>query len=257
MDARTIFSIAWQTFTEARRNRVFYSLFFFALVVVANSLLFTEVTIVAVDRMLKDTGIAAINVYALMLTVFIGVGIINREVDRRSIYAVVTKPIRRHSYILGKYLGLLAIGVTTTLIMFACLLVVMKVYKCPIHPSIFAGLLGIFAEMAVLGAFAVLCSSFTASLVSAFLCVAVFISGHISSELLFFSNKFEHEWARAAGRAIFYIVPNLERFNFKTQVTYDLPVSGGELLSMGTYGLAYVASFLIAASLVFSRRDFR
>ena len=96
-----ILTIAAQTFTEARRNRVFYSLFLFALVVVLSSVIFTEVTTTTMDRVLKDTGLAAINVFALALTIFAGVGIINREIDRRSIYTVLAKPVSRFRYILG------------------------------------------------------------------------------------------------------------------------------------------------------------
>src|SRR5688572_30206335 len=106
-----ILTIARQTLTEARRNKVFYSIFLFALIVILNSTLFTEVTITTMDRVLKDTGMAAINIFALALTVFTGVGVINREIDRKSLFAVIAKPIGRYEFIVGKYLGLLAIMV--------------------------------------------------------------------------------------------------------------------------------------------------
>lgn len=252
-----ILSIAGQTFTEARRNKVFYAIFLFGMVVVAQSVLFTEVTMTTVDRVLKDTGMAAINVFAVALTVFAGVGVINREVDRRSLYAILTKPIPRFAFIIGKYLGLLAISVATSGAMFLALLFVLKGYKTPIHSSLFAGFAGIVAEVAVLGAFAVLCSSFTSSFVSAFLSAAAYFCGHLSSELYFYSNKSSSELYKTLGHALYYAVPNLERFNFKVNVTYDLAVSASTLGSMSAYALLYVASFLIGAVVVFSNRDFR
>ena len=176
-----IFAIAGQTLTEARRNRVFYSVFLFGMVVVLNSVIFTEVTSTTMDRVLKDTGLAAINVFALALTVFSGLGIVNLEIDRKSIYTVLAKPISRFGYILGKFLGLLAIILATSTLMFVGLLVVLKGYKTPIHPGLFLGFFGIVLEVMVLGAIAVLCSSFTTSFVSAFICVAVYISGHLST----------------------------------------------------------------------------
>ncbi len=252
-----IFAIAQQTFTEARRNRVFYSIFLFALLVVLSSYLFTEVTITTMDRVLKDTGMAAINVFAIALVVFTGVGVINREIDRKSIFPVIAKPISRYEYIVGKYVGLLAIIVATCGAMFLCLLLVMLAYKTPIHASAFTGIYGIFLEVAVLGALAVLCSSFTSSFASAFISVAIFVSGHLSGELQWFANKSDSAVARGIGNAIYYLVPNLERFNFKYNVTYDLPVGAGQLLNVGLYALCYVAAFLVASVIIFSRRDFR
>jgi ABC-type transport system involved in multi-copper enzyme maturation permease subunit len=251
-----VLSIAAQTFTEARRNKIFYSIFAFALVVVLDSVIFTEVTITTVDRMLKDTGIAAINIFAIVLTIFTGVGVINREVDRRSLYAILAKPIPRWTFIVGKYLGLLAITLATSGIMCVGLLFTMRGFKTP-NGAMFAGFLGILAEVAVLGAFAVLCSSFTNSVVSAFLCIAVYISGHLSNELYFYSNKASSEFYKTLGHVLYYLVPNLEKFNFKLNVTYDLPVGGLVLVSMATYALAYVAAFLVASVVVFSNRDFR
>ncbi|MFN7131612.1 MAG: ABC transporter permease [Myxococcales bacterium] len=257
MSIRPALVIAAQTFTEARRNRIFYSLFLFALVVILNSVIFTEVTIVTMDRMLKDTGIAAINVFALALTVFVGVGVINREVDRRSIYTVVTKPIGRHHFIVGKYLGLLAIIITTSGAMLVGLLITMVGYKIPITAPVFIGWAGILLEACVLGAFAVLCSSFTNSIVSAFMTVAIFVSGHLSGELLLAARKTQDATAEAIGSAIYYLVPNLDRFNFKYYVTYDLLVPGQKVMSSALYAGAYVAAFLLASVAVFSRRDFR
>src|SRR5262249_1180339 len=215
-----VLTIAGQTFTEARRNRVFYSLFLFALVVVLSSIIFTEITSVTVDRMLKDTGLAAINVFALALTIFAGVGIINREIDRRSIYTVLAKPITRLRSLLAHYLGLVSITLATSSLMFVGLLVVMKVYKTPIHAGIFLGFLGVLLEVLVMGAVAVLCSTFTTSFISAFICAAVYLSGHLSTEFLRVVRK-SHGVRRFIGEALYYPVPHPPRFKFKYHPTYD------------------------------------
>jgi len=207
---------------------------------------------------LKDTGMAAINIFAIALTVFTGVGVINREIDRRSVYSVITKPIARFEFILGKYVGLILVTLATCGIMFLGLLLALKLYRTPIHPSVFAGFAGILLEVSVLGAFAVLCSSFTSSFVSAFLCVAVFVSGHLSAELLAsVAKRSTSAFMKVLGPAIYYTVPNFERFNFKYQVTYDVDVSMSTLGSVTAYALAYVAAFLVASAVVFSNRDFR
>jgi len=223
-----VLTIAGQTFTEARRNRVFYSLFLFALVVVLSSIIFTEVTTTTMDRVLKDTGLAAINIFALALTIFAGVGIINREIDRRSIYTVLAKPVSRFSYILGKWLGLVSIILATSTLMFVGLLVVMKIYKTDIHAGIF----------------------------SAFICAAVYFSGHLSTEFLRVVRKSQGP-RRVIGEAVYYLVPNLERFNFKYHATYDVTVASTTLLAVVLFGLAYAGAALLGAVIVFQRRDFR
>jgi ABC-type transport system involved in multi-copper enzyme maturation permease subunit len=254
--AMNVLTIAGQTFTEARRNRVFYSLFLFALVVVVSSIIFTEVTATTMDRVLKDTGLAAINVFALALTIFAGVGIINREIDRRSIYTVLAKPVSRFSYILGKYLGLVSIILATSSLMFVGLLVVMKMYRTDIHTGIFLGFMGVLLEVMVLGAVAVLCSTFTTSFISAFICAAVYFSGHLSTEFLRVVRKTTGV-RRAVGEAIYYLVPNLDRFNFKYHATYDLSIASTTLIAVVLFGLAYSGAALLAAVIVFQRRDFR
>lgn len=257
MSPRHLLTIAGQTLTEARRNKIFYSLFLFALVVVLNATLFTEVTITTVDRMLKDTGIAAINMFALALTIFTGIGIINREIDRRSIYSILAKPVTRAEFIVGKYLGLVAIMVTTCGAMFVCLLLAMKGFRTDITPSIFLGLLGIFLEVAVLSAFALLCSTFTNSFASGFMTAAVFIAGHLSAEMHYYARKNDTLVWKMVGNGLYYGLPNLERFNFKYHVTYDLMVPTETLALTLGYAFAYTAAFLTLAVVVFSRRDFR
>lgn len=258
MIARRIIAIAGQTLTEARRNRVFYSIFLFALIVILNSYIFTEVTITTMDRVLKDTGIAAISIFALALTVFTGVGVINREVDRRNLYVVLSKPLARYEFIVGKFLGLLAIMLSTCGVMLVCLLLVLIGYKTPIHSSTFVAFYGIFLEVSILGAFAVLCSSFTSSFISAFMCVALFVSGHLSGEMRFAANKVTATaWFKVIGNGLYYLLPNLERFNFKYQLTYDVLVPGPTLVAISGYAFCYVAAFLTASVVIFSQRDFR
>ena len=251
-----VLTVAAQTFTEARRNRVFYSLFLFALVVVLNSVIFTEVTMATMDRVLKDTGLAAINVFALALTVFAGVGVINREIDRRSIYTVLAKPLSRFSYILGKYLGLVAVIFATSVAMFVGLLLAMKGYKTDIHTGIFLGFAGILLEVLVLGAVAVLCSTFTTSFISAFICAAVWISGHLSTEFVRVVRKSAGA-KRLVGEAVYYLVPNLERFNFKYHATYDQVVPMATFAAVVVFALAYASAALLGAVMIFQRRDFR
>ena len=169
---------------------------------------------------------------------------------------MLAKPVSRFGYILGKWLGLVSIILATSTMMFVGLLLVMKLYKTDIHAGIFLGFLGVLLEVMVLGAVAVLCSTFTTSFISAFICAAVYFSGHLSTEFLRVVRK-SHGARRMIGEAIYYLVPNLERFNFKYHATYDVTVASTTLLAVVLFGLAYAGAALLGAVIVFQRRDFR
>ncbi len=251
-----VLTIAGQTFTEARRNRVFYSLFLFALVVVLSSIIFTEVTATTMDRVLKDTGLAAINVFALALTIFAGVGVINREIDRRSIYTVLAKPVSRFGYILGKYLGP---GVDHPRHLVADVRGpaggdedVQDRHPHRHLPRVPGGAAG--GDGAGRGGGPLL-----------HLHHLVHLGLHLRRGVLLRAplhrvpprGSQAHGARRAVGEAIYYLVPNLDRFNFKYHATYDLTIASTTLVAVVLFGVAYSGAALLAAVIVFQRRDFR
>ena len=255
-----VLAIAGNTMREARRHRIFYSILFFALLIILNSFLFTELTIATYDRILRDVGTSAIDFFGVLLAIFLGVGMVSREVDRRTVYTVVTKPIRRAHFILGKFVGLTGVLVVTLALMFACFVAVVVLtpgFDAPNYATLGWFLVLRVVELSILVAFAILMSTFTTSALAAFFTIGIYLIGHLSSDLYFFGSRSESAMVKWISSALYYVLPNLGRFNVSQHIAYNTPVAASFAGASILYGFLYVAVFLIAAVVVFERRDFK
>lgn len=253
-------AIASNTIREARRHRIFYSILFFALAIILNSFLFSHLTVATYDRILRDIGTAAIDLFGVLLAIFLGVGMVSREVDRRTVYTVVTKPIRRADFILGKFLGLTCVLALTLGLMFLCFLGVaaaMSTFAAPNYGTLVWYLVLRLVELTVLVAFAILMSTFSSSAIAAFATVGLYLIGHFTDDLYFFGSRAESALARAIARGIYWVLPNLSRFSVSEQIAYNTPVGAAWAGTSIMYGFLYVAAFLVVAVVVFERRDFK
>ncbi|RMG15615.1 MAG: ABC transporter permease [Deltaproteobacteria bacterium] len=254
-----VLAIAGNTVKEATRNKVFYSIFFFALLIILNSFVFTELTIAVFDRILRDVATGAIDFFGALMAIFLGIGLVSREVDRKTIYTVITKPIRRSEFILGKFAGLGTVLVATLGAMYLSFLVVVFVFSVdppPLSPLVWYFVLTL-VELGVVVAFAIFVSTFSSSMLSAFFTVGMYVIGHLSGDLYFFGQRSESAAARWLSTALYYVLPNLSRFSVAEEVTYGRPVDGTGAALAILYGLLWMAAFLAAAILVFDRRDFK
>lgn len=252
-------TIAGTTFREARRNKVFYAIFFFAVAFILSSFIFTNLTISAYDRVLRDIGTASIDFFGALLAIFLGIGLVSREVDRRTVYTVVTKPIPRWEFIVGKFLGLAGVLLVALGVMFVSFLVVMYTFgtsRPVLEPLLWYFVLAI-TQLSVVVAFAILMSTFTGSALAAFATVGLYLIGHFSPNLYYFGQKSHAAAVRLLTAAIYYVVPNLDRFSLAHQITYDQHVKVGAALLTLLYGVLYTAAFLVAAAVAFERRDFK
>ena len=252
-------AIASTTFREARRNKVFYSIFFFAVVIILGSFIFTNLTISAFDRVLRDVGTGVIDFFGALLAIFLGIGLVSREVDKKTVYTVVTKPIRRWEFILGKFLGLAGVLLVSLGVMFLSFLVVLYTFSTTrptLEPLLLYFLLAL-TQLSVVVAFAILMSTFTGSALAAFATVGLYLIGHFSPDLYYFGLKTKSVAVKWLVSAIYYVVPNLDRFSLAHQITYDQHVKVYAAALTILYGLLYVAAFLLAAVVAFERRDFK
>jgi ABC-type transport system involved in multi-copper enzyme maturation permease subunit len=254
-----ILAIAANTIREARRHKVFYSILFFALAIILCSFLFGGLTIHFIDRILRNVGAGAIGLFGVLLAIFLGVGMVSREVDRKTVYTVVTKPIHRSQFILGKFVGLMGILGISLGVMVLCLLGVLAVFS--LEPVPVGTLLWHFVltqvMLGILVSFAILLSTFTSSALAAFSTVGIYVVGVLSSDLHFFGQRSESGLVQALARGLYYGLPNLQRFNVTHQVTYLLDVDPATASLSILYGLAYCVAFLGLAMAVFGRRDFK
>jgi len=262
--------VAVSVFRESVRDRVLYSLVGFAALLMGASYLIGQLTAGQDVKIIKDLGLAAIATFGLLMAVFIGIGLVWKEVERRSIYSLLSKPIRRHQFILGKYAGLaLTLLVNVTLMTAAFYLVlaymntqfpenVRAIWPAPAtDPGMLRAVALTFVELLLVTALALFFSTFSSPFLSAALTVGLWVIGHFNADLRNFEAVVESRTAASLARGLYYVLPNFAAFDIKTQVVYALPVPLSYLVTTTAYGAAYIALLLTGAIVIFGRRDFK
>ena len=267
---RVIGLVAYHVFKESVRDKVLYNLVLFAVLLISASFLIGQLTAGQDIKIIKDLGLAASSVFGLFIAIFIGVGLVWKEVDRRSVYALLVKPIRRHAFIAGKFLGL-ALTLAVNLAVMAVALYGVLAYMAWAQPALAAAstdapvldvnLLKAFAliyvHLLLVTAIALFFSTFSSPMLSAALTFGLYVVGHFNADLAHFDTVVTSKGAALVARALYYALPNLAPFDIKAAVVHGQPVAAGYVWLTAGYGLCYAAALLAAAMFVFSRRDFK
>jgi len=267
---RPIALMAVNVFRESVRDKVLYNLVFFAVLLIAATYLIGQLTAGQDIKIIKDLGLAATSVFGLFIAVFIGIGLVSKEVERRSIYALLAKPIERHQIVLGKYLGLVGTLAVNLSIMAAALYLVLAYMRSvasagtlavleagALDPAMLKAIVLIFAELSMITAIALFFSTFSTPILSATLTFGLFVAGHFSGDLRNFDQVVDSPTAARLARGLYWVLPNLAPFDVKSQVVHGQHVSAGYMALTLAYGAAYTAALLLAAMVIFSRRDFK
>ncbi|OQW59726.1 MAG: hypothetical protein BVN28_10390 [Nitrospira sp. ST-bin4] len=251
-----VLSIALNTFRENLRDKLLYNLLIFALLMIGSSLLLMRLTLGEFHRLLLDIGLGSVNIFSVLIAIFVGIGLVSKEIDKKTIYTIVSKPVARFEFLLGKFFGLTITLLVNMLIMTAGLLAVLIAQSVPIEAVLFQAIGLILLECMVVTAVALLCSTFTSATLSAIFTLAIYVIGHLTADLKTFGQKMDG-LGRSVLEGMYYLLPNLERFNLKGNVTHHIDVPLNELVLIVAYGMAYTAFLLLLASVIFQRRDFR
>jgi len=256
-EMRGVFTIANLTFREAIREKIFYNLVVFALLFIAVGAEASYFVIGDWERIVKDISLSSIEIFGVLIATFLGVGLIAREVEKRTVYTVLSKPISRASYVLGRYIGLLMILAVNSLLMLCALLAALWFARSPVELATIEAFVLIFFQFMLIAGFAVLFSSFTTQTLGAIICLTLYIIGHLSADLKYFmSEKFSIS-LRALSKSVYYALPNLELLNLKPQATYGITSEWSYILYASLYGLLYTSALLTITILIFNKRDLK
>ncbi|HEU4683100.1 MAG TPA: ABC transporter permease [Nitrospira sp.] len=248
--------IAINTFRENLRDKILYNLLFFALALISASLLLAHMTFVEQHRIITDMGLAAINAIGVLIGIFVGIGLVSREIERRTIYTIMARPLKRWEFILGKYAGLALTLSINILIMLVVYLATLVVSGATLYLSLFQAVGLIFVEVLLVTAIAMFFSTFTSSTLSAIMTIGCYVIGHLTSDLRGVAVKTQNEAVKGLMNALYYLCPNLDLLNIKGQAASGVGVSiSYEMLAAG-YGLLYAAALIVGACVIFERRDF-
>jgi ABC-2 type transport system permease protein len=250
-------AIARNTFREARRDRAQWVFLLYAAIVVGGGTALTPLAMGEGYRVTRDLGLAAMSLVGMMLIVMVGSGMVQKEIDRATILTVLAKPLRRGEFLIGKYLGLLAMVALVFVCMTALLALVLLGHEGRVDPAVLWAALFTFGEFIVLTAVVVVFSTFVSPILSGVFTVAVFIMGHFSGDLLRFASTVEGTFLAWIARAAYMVLPHMEVFNLRGEAAGGILPAPDVVLASGAYGLLYAVSVVLIGAAIFSVREFR
>jgi ABC-type transport system involved in multi-copper enzyme maturation permease subunit len=252
--------VALNTFREAVRDRVLYSLVFFGLLMMAAAVLVGQISIGIEDTVIVTLGLSAISMIGLLIAIFIGVALVSKEMDKCTLYALLAKPVRRWEFLLGKFGGLVLTLAVNTGAMALGLLVVMLYVRHSLQRSDVVVLVAVYfilLKLALVVALALLFSCFTTPLLAILFTVGLYIVGLYVQELRDLPFEVMSPAMSSFTKWLSYLLPNFENFNVMAMAAHGRAVPGALILQNTLYAAVYCVIVLTAAAAVFSRRNLK
>lgn len=250
-----ILAVAHNTFRETVRDKVLYVLLFFAAITVLGSKILGWISIGQDIKIVKDISLAAISVFGALIAIFVGASLVYKEIDKRTIYTIISRPMHRYEFVLGKYLGLAFLLALVTIVMTAVASGYIFVLGGRLDGVFFMAVLLIFCELLLVTALAVLMSSVTSPILGAIIVFSLYVAGHATGILVDLPAHFDDTWAEKVLHLLYYIIPNLSNFNIRPEAANGVPVAASYVAWAVGYGAVYTAMLLGIAALAFEDKD--
>lgn len=258
--SQRVAAIARNTFREAVRDRVLYNLVIFALLLIAGAIFLGELSAGQEAKIIVDLGLSSILLFGVFIAIFVGVGLVYKEIERRTLYAILSKPIGRGEFVLGKYLGLcltLLVNVAIMGVGLSLALMYVKHGWDPLVARIWPAVLLTYVELMILTGVAMLFSSFSSPALSALLTFFVFVIGHFTDDLKTLAQTMRSAPTRWIFTALYNLLPNLANYNAITAAAHGVSPAPRYLLMTTLYGFIYAGVLLAATTLIFRRRNLK
>ncbi|MBW4612202.1 MAG: ABC transporter permease [Desmonostoc vinosum HA7617-LM4] len=259
MTNHRIFVLAKNVFQEVVRDRILYIIGFYALILAAAFRILPEFAASTQDKMFLDFGMAAMSAIGLIVTIFIGTGLINKEIEKRTILLLIAKPVSHSEIIIGKYLGLSTVLAILLASMTAIYLGLLQFGHISHQTtSIIVAAMFIFLQLSLITAVAIMLGVFTASLLATTLTFAVYLMGNITQDLLEFGRLSRNSSVEWLTQGLYLILPDLSRLDLKNEAVYGVQAlpDAIALMSSAGYSLIYSTMLLAIAIFIFSKREF-
>lgn len=253
--AAAIGAIALNTFREAIRDRILYLMLAFALILIVAARFLSMLTIGSEVKIVKDLGLSAISVFGVLTAMFVGVSLVFKEIEKRTIYTLLAQPVRRWQFVVGKYAGLALVLAMNVAAMSLTLFALVATYgesPLPLVPAVVL----ILVELLLVTAFAILFSSYTNPILAAIGTAAVYVTGHVIWSFELLAARVPEGIARSLCEALYWILPNLDRLDVKTLAVHGVAIEAGYVGAAILYGAGYALVVLVLACVVFERREF-
>ena len=252
----SIFVIAHNTFKEIIKDRILYGVVLFAILLISLSVALGQLSFAEQRRISIDFGLAGIHISIVIIALFVGSSLVWKEIDKQTIFTILTRPISRFEFLMGKYLGLMAIVITLVVALSIVLFLIGLGLQWSWDMSFIYALYGIVLEALILVSLSILFGCLSKPVLSVSCALGFFFVGHWVSEVDYFASRSESSILQYIGETLTFVLPNLERFNWKSMVTYR-DIIGIDVIGSATlYALGWVIVLLAISSFIFKKKDF-
>jgi len=249
-------AVALNTFKEAIRDRVLYLLLFFSAACIILARLLSILTVGDRVKIIKDVGLASISLFGALMAILMGTVLVFKEIDKKTIHTLLSKPIHRFQFLLGKFFGLVLTLLIMLSLMSAIFLALLFFHTFQIEWRMLLPIFFIFLELCLITSVALLFSCFSTPILSSLFSLSFYIIGHFSWGLETLVKKIPSAFPRSLFQILYTFLPDLENFNFKTEIVHNLPIPPAVCLYSLFYGIFYTVFVLVLAMLIFRKRDF-
>lgn len=250
-------AIAYNTFKEAARNKMFYLLVAFGVVFALSSRVISLLTLGDDVKVLKDAGLAAISFFSVLIAVFTGINLVYKEIEKKTIYNILSKPISRTNFIIGKFFGLAFTLLVALSAMALIFFLFLYISVGEMDPRILLYFFMLYIELLIITAISLLFSSFSTPILSSIFTISLYLIGQVLWTFNLFKAHLQTPVDKFVAYLIYYILPNLDKFNLKHAVVMKTQLEAGYVLNAVLYGVVYIAAVLILATLIFNKREFK
>lgn len=250
-----ILTVAQNTFREAVRDKVLYVLLFFAAAAIFGSKALGWISIGQDIKIVKDISLAATSIFGVLVAIFVGASLIYKEIDKRTLYTILSRPMHRYEFVLGKYLGLVAVLAVAVLVMSGTAAVYVLLLGGSLDAVYFLAVLLIFWKLLLVTAFALLMSSLSSPILGAIIVFCAYVFGHATAVFRDLPPQFDGTLAKRILEVAYYVIPNLSNFDIRAEAANGVEINPAFVLWVLAYGLGYTAVLLVLASLAFERKD--
>jgi len=252
-----ILCIAATTYRETVRRRVFFVSLGFALLIFFVPIAAIPLASGQKETLVRDIGLSFIDIFSVVLSLLMSTLLVHDEIDRRTIYTLLARPIRRRDYLFGKYLGLLLMSAVNCGIMAISFTMILALTLGSVDPNLFVSVGMSFLQAAVITAVALLLTTVSTPILAFCVTIFLFFAGHMLSDLRLFGERFCGPIGRHVSAAVSYVLPNLENFNIKGELVYGSGVSASFVMLALLYAAAYSALIVFLSGFLFERREFK
>lgn len=248
-------AVAQNTFREAIRDKVLYVLLFFAAVAIFGSKALGWISIGQDIKIVKDLSLAAMSIFGVLIAIFVGTSLVYKEIDKRTLYTIISQPMHRFEFVLGKYFGLMAILAVVVAVMTGVAALYVLLLGGELDALFFQAALLTFWKLLLITAFALLMSSLTSPILGALIVFSFYVFGHATGIFMDLPPHFDGTPAKWILEMAYYALPNLANFDIRAEAANEVAVSGAYILWTLAYGTLYTAFLLLLAVLAFEEKD--